>query len=322
MKESEIRPKEIFERYIELSSRDGERLDKSKFQRIDCPACNSSNTKLHFNKKNYLYNKCNNCNSLFCSPRPSEAQLDELYFNSESSTYWSNVFFPSVQDARREKMFKPKAQKINALINELNITVKDVCDVGAGHGFLLEELGKISANNVKLHALEPDATSANICRKKGIDVLERTSENSFDWNEKFDLVLSSEVIEHVYSPQRFVKSLFNLVKPNGYVLVTGLGYEGFDILSLQDKSNAVSAPHHLNFLSIDGFNSLFTASGFSNIKIWTPGLLDADIVINSDLGNEFTLALKRRGEDVIKKFQQFLSENKLSSHVWILAQKK
>lgn len=321
MKEEEIRPKELLDKYLQLSAKDGAALNSQDFVDVDCPACGSIEVKNHFKKNNYTYKKCTQCNSLFCSPRPNQKQLDSLYFSSESSNYWSNVFFPSVAEARREKLFKPKALKIAEMIQSKKLNVHSICDVGAGHGLFLHEIQNVLPE-LKLFAIEPDATSAEACRKKNIETLVTTAEGSSEWKNKFDLVMSSEVIEHVFDLGQFIESVTQLVKPGGYCLLTGLGYEGFDILTLQEKSKAVSPPHHLNFVSVNGYTTLLSRLGFKNIDIWTPGELDVDIVLNSDFNSEFINVLKSRGPETIKAFQRFLSENKLSSHTWILAQRK
>lgn len=320
MKEEEIRPKEILQKYLDLSAADGKKLDAKLFVESHCQACGAKDDKIQIEKNGYTYKKCNQCHSIYCSPRPTMSQLDSLYFNSESSRFWSNVFFPSVQQARREKLFAPKAAKIAELIKSRNLKIESICDVGAGHGLFLEELQK-QLPKMKMYAIEPDATSANACREKGITALESTSEEAKEWQGKFDFIISSEVIEHVFDVHSFIGSLQALLKPGGYCLITGLGYEGFDILTLQNHSKAVSPPHHLNFLSVEGFQKAFTRAEFTSAEVWTPGQLDVDIVLNSEYENEFLRVLKARGEKTIQEFQQFLSRNQLSSHTWVLAQK-
>jgi SAM-dependent methyltransferase len=248
------------------------------------------------------------------------AQLDSLYFESESSTFWSNVFFPTVQEVRREKIFKPKAKKLAQMLKDKGLNVKSICDVGAGHGFFLEELRK-ELPECEYYAVEPDANSASVCTNKGITTLQATAETAHEWAQKFDLVISSEVLEHVHDVKGFIDSLFALLKKDGHCLITCLGYEGFDILTLQEKSASVTPPHHLNFLSIEGFESVFKRSNFVSTDIWTPGQLDVDIVLNSGVDNEFLRVLKSRGPEAIKEFQQFLVKHKMSSHIWALAKK-
>lgn len=320
MKEEEIRPKELLQKYLDLSALDGQKLDPSRFTNSSCQACGNESGSSFIKKFSYEYIKCPKCNTIYCSPRPNNAQLESLYFNSESSKFWSNIFFPTVVEARRLKLFAPKAKKIANLIKERNLNITSICDVGAGHGVFLEEIRK-ELPLIKLYAIEPDPTSAHACREKRIETLEATSETATLWHGKFDFIISSEVIEHVFDVPSFIFSLQSLLKPGGHCLVTGLGYEGFDILTLQEQSKSISPPHHLNFLSIEGFEIAFKNSNFSTVDVWTPGELDVDIVINSGIESEFVKVLKKRGEKTIQEFQRFLAQNKLSSHTWILAKK-
>lgn len=320
MKEEEIRPKAVLEKYLQLSAEDGQKLDKAHFEHSTCQACGSDKSKNHFTKHNYAFQICLDCYSLYCSPRPTAEQISSLYFNSPSSAFWSNVFFPSVREARREKLFRPKARKIAQMIRDRGLSIRTICDIGAGHGIFLEELQK-ELPEMKLFAIEPDSHSAEICRDKGIETLVTTAEQAQEWYEKFDLVLCSEVIEHVHNVKTFVNSVQAVVKPGGHYLITGLGYDGFDILTLQEKSNAVSPPHHLNFLSVEGFKKLFQSLKASEVDIWTPGQLDVDIVVNSGFENEFLRVLKSRGDSALREFQEFLVRHKLSSHTWILVKK-
>ena len=320
MKEEEIRPKTIFEEYLNLSRQDAEAFERALFKEVGCPGCGEKNSKPQFDKDGFNYVFCEACGSLYCSPRPSENELADFYKNSKSAKYWAEVFFPSVAEIRRKKIFMKKAKQLYEVVVNKKLSPMSICDVGAGYGIFLEELSPYFSN-CDFFAIEPSPELAEICRSKGFETYQGTSEQSAIWKERFDLVISSEVVEHVYSCDAFIESLNNLIRPGGYCLLTGLGYEGFDILTLGEQSNSVSPPHHLNFLSIRGFESLFRRNGFSMVEIWTPGKLDVDIVINSSHKNEFIRVLEQRGEKTIREFQTFLQKHKLSSHVWILAKK-
>jgi 2-polyprenyl-3-methyl-5-hydroxy-6-metoxy-1,4-benzoquinol methylase len=318
MKESDIRPKELLKTYLDLVAKDAKKLDKLKFERINCPGCGRKETKLHLTKADYQYEKCETCGTVFCNPRPTNEMLDEFYSIGESSKYWSEFFFPTVAEKRREVLFQPKARKISNFLSNKNYSPNLICDVGSGYGIFLEEIKKFYPEST-LFGIEPSESMALISQEKGINTLVAMAEHSNEWSGKFDLVISSEVIEHVHSPMDFLSSIRNLAKPGGYVLLTGLGYEGFDILSLQERSNSIFPPHHINFMSVNGFEQLFRRLRFSEIEVITPGELDVDIVISNDPNNEFTNILKLRGESAIKEFQEFLKKYKLSSHVWVFA---
>lgn len=320
MKEFEIRPKEIFQKYLELSRADALMFDKLDFEQTSCISCESTSFKSMMIKDDFNYDMCENCGTLFCNPRPSFARLNEFYKKSSSAKFWFEEFLPKVEDSRREKIFKKKAGELSSLLQDIQLDVRTLCDVGAGSGIFIEELRHFRSD-ISYFAIEPSSVASEILKIKNITYLNESVENATLWKNKFDFVVSLEVIEHVNKPIAFVQSLFDLVKIDGYCLVTTLGYEGFDILTLGVNSNSISPPHHLNFPSVEGFNTLFKRAGFREVQVMTPGILDVDIVLNSGELNEFMRVLKNRGGHAIEDFQDFLIRHKLSSHVWILAKK-
>jgi SAM-dependent methyltransferase len=327
MKESEIRPQAIFEKYLEISAQDALAMqaDSAEFPATDCPACASSHKEEIFQKNGFHIQSCLECFSIFCSPRPSQEQLKFLYAKSPSSHFWAKEFFPQVAEVRREKLFRPKAKLIFEKFQKLGFNPRTICDVGAGHGFMLEEMHAFWPSS-SLYAIEPGGEMAGICRRKGFQVLEKTVEEANEWANSADLVTSFEVIEHVYEPKSMIEAIYNLVKPLGYCLVTGLGGDGFDIQVLGKESKSVFPPHHLNFMSIKGLDILFRRAGFKEVEITTPGKLDVDIIQNSlnsmheDLPL-FVRTILARDEATRQDFQKFLADHQLSSHVWVLAKK-
>ncbi|MCG8572856.1 MAG: class I SAM-dependent methyltransferase [Spirochaetes bacterium] len=329
MKEEEIRPADLFNKYLELSARDASLcFNSSKFKKINCPACNNSKVHEVFEKWGFQFVECDNCHSVFQSPRPLQKDFEKFYQNSQSTKYWTEVFFPAVLEKRRIKLFKPKAKEIVALCKNNGFFPKTIADIGAGFGLLLEELNKDFNHHPELIAVEPNPKMADICRKKGFTVAPVFAEDADKMISNLDLVISLEVLEHVYDPLFFCTSLNKLIKPNGKVLITTLTISGFDIQVLWEKSKSISPPHHINFLSIEGFEILLKNAGFKNINIFTPGKLDVDIVKNYISENpayisenHFIKTLLSKNEKVLNNFQIFLSENQLSSHCWIWAEK-
>ena len=325
MKESEIRPQQLMDEYLHLARQDVPIYfaNTAVREHIPCPACANPESSFSFAKIGFDYRGCSDCNTLFLSPRPLLSQFVDFYENSPSSTFWANVFFPAVAEARRNKIFIPRVHKIKELCRQHSFSPKTIIDVGAGHGMFLEEFKRCSDVPLRLCAVEPGFALAEICRDKGFEVLEKIVEDASEWRGIADLVTCFEVIEHAHNPLEFIRSLMALLKPGGYLLVSGLNVEGFDIQLLWEQSKSISPPHHINFLSVSGFQQLFGRAGLQNVEVLTPGRLDVDIVLNMLASghaismSRFEKTLLSRGSDTHAAFQQFLSECQLSSHCFI-----
>lgn len=327
MRESDIRPAALLQRYLELSKRDAELCfaDGPRLS-LPCVACAGELLMGEFEKNGFTYSSCQDCGTLFQSPRPSMADFEAFYRNSASSRYWAEEFFPAVAEARREKIFRPRVEMLENLCHARGIAVDRLIDVGAGYGIFLDEWRQRNPST-QLLAVEPSQSLAAECRTKGFDVVEDIAEHVSGYDNNADLVVCFEVLEHVYDPLAFVRNLAKLAKPGGHVVVSTLCVDGFDIQMLWDKSNSIFPPHHINFMSVAGFERLFARAGLVDVNVTTPGQLDVDIVRNATehfpgllYGQRF---LRRIVNDqkIAADFQDFLAENRLSSHAWVIGRK-
>ncbi len=327
MKEHDIRPAHLLQRYLDLSARDAEFcFGDSTRTAIPCVACGGEGAHYEFDKNGFSYACCDGCGTLFQCPRPLIGAFERFYRNSESSRYWANIFFPAVAETRREKIFRPRVERLAALCAKKGIVVEHLIDVGAGYGIFLDEWRR-RFPAVKSLAVEPSESLARECRAKGFDVIENIVENVQGYDNYADLAVCFEVLEHVYAPLDFVRTLGRLVRPGGYVFLSTLGVDGFDIQMLWERSNSIFPPHHINFMSVDGFKHLFARAGLEEVEVTTPGQLDVDIVRNA-LDREPGLLDGHRflrhvlaNEDHAVAFQRFLADNQLSSHTWVIGRK-
>jgi len=328
MEESDIRPQKLFQKYLELCAADAETyFISSQRNDLPCPACGNQDSEPVFEKSGFGYAVCRSCQTLYQNPRPLLEDFSRFYRESPSSRFWAKKFFPEVAEVRREKLFKPKVTELARLCQNENFKPMAVADVGAGFGLFLEEWRNLFPETLTI-AIEPNPDLAEICRSKKLQVIENFVEETNPLHNKIDMVVAMELIEHVHDPHEFCLSLKHLLRDGGKLLLTGLTVDGFDIQTLWEHSKSVSPPHHINFISIHGFEKLLTRTGFSNIRIFTPGKLDVDIVKNfmtekpnALLNQRFIRNLLCRSEDTLMDFQIFLSDHQLSSHCWVWAEK-
>jgi 2-polyprenyl-3-methyl-5-hydroxy-6-metoxy-1,4-benzoquinol methylase len=326
--EEEIRPERMMkdkERFLKEDI-DFLRANESRWVFVKCPVCESEKSDKYGNKHNFQYVKCINCKTVFTNPRPSKELLEAFYASSKNYSYWNKHIFPATESVRREKIFKPRVEKVLKYCRKYQIVNGDILEVGAGFGIFCEEIRKSSLFR-NITALEPTLELSETCRKKGFNVINSTLEKVHECKIT-DIIVAFEVIEHVFSPLEFLSQCYRLLRHNGMLFLTCPNIKGFDIGILGILSNTFDH-EHINYFNKDSIHIIIKKAGFKVLDIETPGHLDADIVRKHilrgtiDLSNQAFLneVLIERWDEVGQKFQNFLANNRLSSHMWIIAQK-
>jgi 2-polyprenyl-3-methyl-5-hydroxy-6-metoxy-1,4-benzoquinol methylase len=89
---------------------------------------------------------------------------------------------------------------------------------------------------------------------------------------QFDIVVSVEVVEHLYDPRKFAGNLYNLLKPGGYAIVT-TPYHGYWknlAVALTGKFDhhvtALWDHGHIKFWSIPTLTVLLTEAGLVDLQ--------------------------------------------------------
>ncbi len=328
MKEADIRPKQLFDRYLDLTERDASVLlaDRASFVAVACPACGGEGL-ASFIKHGYQYAECRACGSLFLNPRPTAARMDRFYVEAESVRFWSSEFYRVTAESRRAAIFRPRAKMIVEMADRFGLP-RGAClvDVGAGYGLFLEEAHAIGRFG-KAVALEPAESLAVVCREKGFDVMPKMAEAVAPGELAADMVTAFEVLEHVHDPVTFLAAIARLTAPRGVAVLTTLTASGFDVQVLWDAAKSIHPPHHINLMTTQGLERLVARAGLELVELTTPGRLDVDIVINTladrpDLPiGRFVSRLLAAPPPTLAEFQSFLAANRLSSHVCIVVRR-
>lgn len=263
---------------------------------------------------------------MFVSPRPVREAFDAYYTDSPSTKFWATTFYKVTEAARREKLWKPKAQLIKDTIKKMegNNPVQYIIDIGGGYGVFDEEIKKII--DCEPIIIEPSVHLAKICREKGFQVIEAFMEDlqpdQLPLGRK--CFVSFELFEHLHDPLTFLQTVFNTMNSSDIFIFTTLSGMGLDIQVLKENAKALSPPHHLNFLNPKSVSVLLERSGFEVLEAITPGTLDIDILRNNQqfIKDDFWKnILGYLSEDKLSSFQEFISKSGLSSHMMITCRK-
>ena len=98
-------------------------------------------------------------------------------------------------------------------------------DIGCGGGLLSEPMARLGAKVTGLDIVEKNIKTASVHAKEQdlkINYIQETVENLAETEEKFDVILNMEVIEHVSDVSLFVKSCNKVLSPNGIMVFATL----------------------------------------------------------------------------------------------------
>ncbi len=330
LRETEIRPDYLMQGQAERFAADIRRLlrRKAEFVRVSCPACGSDEAHRAFEKYDLTYVVCSRCATIYTNPRPTPAILESYYATSENYAYWNKYIFPASEDVRRERIFRPRAERLTDICRRHRIETHTLLEVGAGFGTFCEEMQR-SRVFQQVIAVEPTPDLAETCRRKGLQVIEKPIEQVHFDRDMVNVIASFETIEHLFSPRDFLRNCAAVLAPGGLIVVTCPNIKGFDLVVLQAVSDVVDV-EHLNYFHPASLAHLLTECGFEVVETLTPGQLDAELVRNKVIAGEFDLSaqpflqqmLIDEWERMGGAFQRFLAENRLSSHMWLVARKK
>jgi 2-polyprenyl-6-hydroxyphenyl methylase/3-demethylubiquinone-9 3-methyltransferase len=98
-----------------------------------------------------------------------------------------------------------------------------ILDIGCGGGILSEPLARLGGNVVGIDPAPENVEVARLHAEQAglaIDYRAATAEALADVGEKFDIVIASEVVEHVADLPLFIRRAAEMTKPGGLLVVT------------------------------------------------------------------------------------------------------
>ena len=230
-----------------------------------CPICSSEgNIKILY--KNLIENKsileCPKCSIQYLYPYPTEDELNEIY--SEGYVAWGIGNEDTFSEMKKSK-FRKLLKYTTKYCNKGNLL-----DFGCGPGYLMEEAKKIGFN---VYGAEFGEYAANIAKNKfGEDrIFAGNIENCKFQDNFFDIVIMSDLLEHIVNPVSSLKKvnaiLKNTVNSNGggYCMITTPNTNSLTAKLLKSKWHRYML-EHLVYFNKNSMEKLAELTGFKVIK--------------------------------------------------------
>ncbi len=157
------------------------------------------------------------------------------------------------------------------LVKQLE-SVRSICDLGCGNGHIS---GRLAALGFEVTGVDASRSGIQIARRKypSATFIETLIDGSLgETLGTFDLVISSDVIEHLYRPSDLLEAARSLLRPGGRILI-GTPYHGYIknlVLAASGKMDShFSALHdggHIKFFSVKTLSKLVNTHGFEDLS--------------------------------------------------------
>ena len=177
------------------------------------------------------------------------------------------------KDATGSHMFRHLMPKVLELASPI-LPGTRVLDVGCGNGSICGEMLRRGCQVVGIDLSEEGIAQARRAHPQGRFELMEADERILErLNEApFDLVISTEVVEHVYAPRSWAKGCWTALKPGGH-LICSTPYHGYLknlSLSLCGKWDTHADPlwdgGHIKLWSRRTLTKLLLETGFENVS--------------------------------------------------------
>ncbi|HKG15207.1 MAG TPA: class I SAM-dependent methyltransferase [Pyrinomonadaceae bacterium] len=227
-----------------------------------CPSCGSDAGVRVGEKDKFAMSRCRACGTLYVAELPGAGELEDYdsYYGAE------NLAVPEFINRRLDEIiagFEPYKQ--NGLL----------LDVGCGAGTFMQAARRAGWEAV---GVEVSATAAEHNRAEGFEVFNGELAEARYPEGRFDVVVLSEVLEHVAEPREMLGEVLRVMRPGGLLWATTPNGRGFSARSLGLKWSAVSPPEHLHLFSRGAVESLLEEVGFVRARVVTEGFNPFEIV--------------------------------------------
>jgi|GEM_PF-840922 2-polyprenyl-3-methyl-5-hydroxy-6-metoxy-1,4-benzoquinol methylase/rubredoxin len=222
-----------------------------------CPVCDNRKHKFFLSIKEYSSYQCTKCSFIYIFPRPSETSLRSYYSRFD----YKNIPFV-------EKRIKEDSQISLDFINHYRGSRNSLLDLGCGRGYFLLEA---ASKGWKVKGVDFSSKEVAYATKKlNLDVVKSDILKYQDKN-KYELIVLSQVIEHVRHPSELIKKTSSLLTENGLLYIATPNINSASAKIHGKNFEHLIPPEHLNYFNSQSLTYLLNHNGFRVIKWGTWG---------------------------------------------------
>jgi len=235
----------------------------------NCPACSSADFKrLGYNVPDYEYHVsytptllyCSNCGLIRHESIPGYDKLETFYPDdylvyNKSFKAASNALYSRLKNM----LYSMRANKIAKYVGPRG----NILDVGCANGAFLLSMKQFG--DYGLYGLDIKNTGIDF-KGNSIDFKEGHLEELKYPDNFFDAVILDNVLEHVPDPTVFMKKVFSILKPLGYIFGTTPNFRSLDRMVFQQYWGGFHMPRHIYIFDASNLRMFMNKIDISDIR--------------------------------------------------------
>lgn len=255
-------------------------------ERPACPICGREERRENvYEFPPFAVARCR-CGLWYLYPRLAEPLMhasyaEEAYFEGGAAGYSSYQ--------AQEPTLRPTFRKFLQEMHRRGMTGGRLLEVGCAYGFFLDE-----ARPYFEHRTGTDYSPAALDKARGrADRLILGGTGELPAGELFDCIAVIHVIEHIYDPVAFLRSLRRHLRPGGWIVLATPDMGGFWRPLMRRRWPFFKIPEHVTFFDRRSLRNLLQAGGLEAVQpLSYPSLFSLGL-IGEKLGLRMPAALSR-----------------------------
>ena len=214
----------------------------------------------------FTYYLCDRCDALSIDPLPLE-RLQEIY----PSTYYSFASGDAVLDPDRNLITRVKGRldvrTFRRALSRVGDGAVRILDVGGGTGDIAARLVEAAGTRASAVVVDFDEESIEVARRRGLEGFVGRFED-YEPDERFDLILMLNLIEHVADPSAMLSRARELLTADGILWLQTPNFRSLDALLFRRRSWAgLHCPRHWVVFSDEGLRRAIGAAGLTPVEM-------------------------------------------------------
>jgi hypothetical protein len=244
-----------------------------------CPLCgiDKPNQKKKFLFDPYQVVQCTNCKLWYLSPRLRESEMLKAYAEPNYFKGGGEFGYSQKQGAYfdQENALRLTFGKFLSQLKRRNMTGGHLLEIGCSYGFLLEEAESMFES---LTGTDFDSEAIKRVQQLGYQGIQG-GVDALPTEKRYDLILATDVIEHIYNPIEFVQTLKKHMTQTAWMVFATPAMNSF-WLKLQGKNwPSFKIPEHVTYYDHKTLTELFYRCGATEtIKLNYPHAYPLDMI--------------------------------------------